>query len=336
MSDSPSATVLVIDDDVGLLRLMERALKREGFAAVPAGSGREAIDWLTRHMADLLLLDLKLQDIEGKELINHLADIGRPVPFIIITGQGDERVAVDMMKRGALDYLVKDMAFIEFLPTVVRRAIERLINERKLVETEEARQQAEQSSHESEQRFRALVTATSEVVYRMSADWTRMLHLRGQEFIADTEEPSQGWLDKYIFPEDQARVMAVIREAIRARGVFELEHRVRRVDGSAGWTLSRAVPILDATGKISEWFGMASDITARKRAEEALRASLAELERFNQLMVGRELRMVELKKEVNEWCARLGRPAAYAGQFLQEEPAPANPAPPPHSRSKRR
>src|SRR2546422_955545 len=53
-----------------------------------------------------MLLDLKLQDIEGKELVNHLASIGRAVPFIIITGQGDERIAVDMMKRGALDYLV--------------------------------------------------------------------------------------------------------------------------------------------------------------------------------------------------------------------------------------
>jgi len=50
----------------------------------------------------------------------------RSVPFIIITGQGDERVAVDMMKRGALDYLVKDVNFIEFVPTVVRRALSQL------------------------------------------------------------------------------------------------------------------------------------------------------------------------------------------------------------------
>jgi len=82
-----------------------------------------------------MLLDLKLQDIEGKDLVSHLASIGRAVPFIVITGQGDERVAVDMMKRGALDYLVKDVQFIEFVPTVVRRALDH-INERRRLERE--------------------------------------------------------------------------------------------------------------------------------------------------------------------------------------------------------
>src|SRR5688572_11448721 len=122
-ADAP-AKILVVDDDAGLLRLIEKALLREGFATATARSGRDAIAWLAGNTPELLLLDLKLQDIEGRELVNHLSSIGRPVPFIVITGQGDERVAVEMMKRGALDYLVKDVRFIEFLPTVVRRALE--------------------------------------------------------------------------------------------------------------------------------------------------------------------------------------------------------------------
>ena len=126
---------------------------------------------------------------------------------------------------------------------------------------------------ESEERFRALVRASSDVVYRMSADWTEMRHLVGRDFIADTAEPSRTWLQKYIHPDDQPQVMAVIQQAIRTKSVFELEHRVRRVDGSLGWTHSRAIPIIDAKGKILEWFGMASDITARKQAEEVLRES---------------------------------------------------------------
>ena len=118
MVESPATqpTVFVIDDDRGLLRLMEKALQREEISTATAGSGKDAMAWLGSHRADLMLLDLKLQDIDGKELINHLADINRAVPFIVITGQGDERVAVEMMKRGAVDYLVKDVNFLQFLP----------------------------------------------------------------------------------------------------------------------------------------------------------------------------------------------------------------------------
>jgi signal transduction histidine kinase/CheY-like chemotaxis protein len=68
-------------------------------------------------------------------------------------------------------------------------------------------------------------------------------------------------------------VLGAIARAIRDRGTFELEHRVRRVDGSVGWTFSRAVPIFDERGEVAEWFGAASDVTARKEAEGTLRAS---------------------------------------------------------------
>src|SRR5262245_33002509 len=132
------ATVFVVDDDAAMLRLIERTLQREGFLTATAASGKEAIIWLARNHADLMLLDLKLHDIEGKELVIHLSNLGKPVPFVIITGQGDERVAVDMMKRGARDYLVKDVNFLEFVPEVVRRALQQLENERKLAATQAA------------------------------------------------------------------------------------------------------------------------------------------------------------------------------------------------------
>ena len=74
--------------------------------------------------------------------------------------------------------------------------------------------------------------------------------------------------------------MAVIQNAIRTKSIFQLEHRVRRVDGSLGWTLSRAIPLLDSQGNITEWFGAASDVTERKAAEEALRMS----ERFRKIV----------------------------------------------------
>ena len=133
------------------------------------------------------------------------------------------------------------------------------------------RQEAAEALRTSEERFRALVVANSSVVYRMSPDWSEMLELRGREFIADTDGPNQSWLDKYIHPDDQPEVLQAISQAIRTKSTYELEHRVLRLDGSLGWTFSRAVPLLDESGRIVEWFGVAADITERKRAEERLR-----------------------------------------------------------------
>ena len=135
------------------------------------------------------------------------------------------------------------------------------------------RSSAEDALRHSEERLRAFVNATSNLAYRMSADWSEMRLLQGKNFIVDTAEPRRDWIDAYIHPEDRARVTAAIAEAISSRAVFELEHRVLGVDGSLGWTSSRAIPVLGPDGEILEWFGAAADITERKQAEEALRRS---------------------------------------------------------------
>lgn len=140
---------------------------------------------------------------------------------------------------------------------------------------------SEDAVRKSEERFRALVTASSDVVYRMNADWSEMHQLKGKDFIADTEGPNRGWLEKYIHPGDQPRVIKAIQEAIRTKSPFALEHRVIRMDGSLGWTFSRAIPVLDSEGEITEWFGAASDITERRHAEEALRDETRVLELLN-------------------------------------------------------
>lgn len=133
---------------------------------------------------------------------------------------------------------------------------------------------AEAALQESERRLRALVTASSDVVYRMSPDWRVMYQLKrnmeGERFLAETEQANPHWLNDYIHPDDQPNVLARIDEAIRTKSIFEFEHRVRQADGTLGWTHSRAVPILDEEGQIREWFGMAADTTAKKRASDLL------------------------------------------------------------------
>jgi PAS domain S-box-containing protein len=153
--------------------------------------------------------------------------------------------------------------------------------------TEQVRSEA--ALRESETRYRALANATADVVYRMSPDWSQLRQLDGRGYLKDTADASRYWLDDYIPAEDQARIHHAIAEAIRTKSTFELEHRVRRLDGSVGWTYSRAVPMLDARGAIHEWIGAASDITERKLAEEKLRESDRRKDEFL-AMLAHELR----------------------------------------------
>lgn len=131
---------------------------------------------------------------------------------------------------------------------------------------------------DSQERLQALVSSTSYVVYSMSADWTEMRQLEGNDFLSDTHAPSRTWLNDYIFEDDQPAVLRAIQQAIASKSTFELEHRVRRADGSLGWALSRAVPLFDNAGEIREWFGAASDVTDRRRSEERQQFLMRELD----------------------------------------------------------
>ncbi|KQT57388.1 MULTISPECIES: PAS domain-containing protein [unclassified Aureimonas] len=134
-------------------------------------------------------------------------------------------------------------------------------------------QTSTRSLAESEERLRALVSTSSEVLYSHNPDWSEMSALSGGNFLADTTTADPEWFSKYIPAEEQARVRAAIDRAVATKSAFELEHKVVRADGDIGWTLSRSVPLLDAAGEIREWFGAASDVTERRATEEALRES---------------------------------------------------------------
>jgi PAS domain S-box-containing protein len=130
------------------------------------------------------------------------------------------------------------------------------------------RKRAESLVQESEQRFRAMVMTTSDVIYRMSGDWSIMLPLDGRTLVASNDAPIADWMDRHVPDDERPRVRAAIQHALQTRTPFSLEHRVNRPDGTEGWTFSRAVPIVNEAGEITEWFGAAIDITEQRRRSE--------------------------------------------------------------------
>jgi two-component system CheB/CheR fusion protein len=141
-----------------------------------------------------------------------------------------------------------------------------------------ARVAAERALAQSERRLLAIVKASSQVLFVLSSNWDEMRELSGGGLVADMREPTKDWLARYVLLDDQAAAKTAIAHAVATKSVFELEHRVRRLDGSIGWMFSRAVPILDEKGTIIEWFGAATDTTDVRHAAEQNSTLLSELQ----------------------------------------------------------
>ena len=261
-ADDNRPLVLVADDNADMRQYIVRLLGSQYRTdAVP--DGQAALEAARARLPALVLTDVMMPRLDGFGLLKALRADPRTssLPVIMLSARAGEESRIEGLHKGADDYIVKPFSGRELLARVTAH-----------LQMAQMRREASAAIQASEEQFRALVSASSDVVYRMNADWTEMRHLQGREFIADTLEPNRSWLEKYIHPDDQQLVTQTIREAIQTKGVFELEHRVLRVDGALGWTFSRAVAMLDSHGQIKEWFGAASDVTARKQAEFAIRA----------------------------------------------------------------
>ena len=137
----------------------------------------------------------------------------------------------------------------------------------------------------------------------------RIFGLQPQEFSATYE----AFLE-VVHPEDRAMVDAAYSGSVReGKDSYEIEHRiVRKSTDEIRIVHEKCEHFRDASGGIIRSVGMVHDITEQKQAEEEILRHVEELERFNKASVGRELRMVELKKEVNELCGRAGERSALS------------------------
>jgi PAS domain S-box-containing protein len=228
-----------------------------------------------------MVLDYGLPDMNGRTFIAELQQRTKIVPpFIVATGQGDERVAVEMMKLGARDYVVKDFHFLDVLPEIIRRVDQEIKNEQKL-------KRAEDAWRESEARFRAafLISPDSININRMSdglyievnEGFLRILGYERDEVIGRTSLELNIWDN----PADRDRMV----EGLKVNGYVEnLEASFRRKDGSIRYGLmsARTITLNEEQCIIS----ITRDITERRRIQqekEKLQAELLQSQKMESL-----------------------------------------------------
>jgi PAS domain S-box-containing protein len=264
-TQNASFYIIVVEDDVSLNLLIQKVLQRNGFSCQGFHTGREVIEWAL-HNPDkdaIYLLDYNLHDYNGEELVKALKDEQVDIPFIIITGHGDEKIAVEMMKLGALDYLIKDKNFIELLPNVISQVINHLKIEREL-------ELSQAALRKSEEKYRGIFENIQDVYFEMTPEG-KVLELSPSiksVFLYDKEE----LIDRSFFTNGEDEKLFI--EKVRSNGsISDFEMVLSKKNNEKISCSITCKFIYDQDHVPRKIIGTIRDISGRKAAEEAIRLS---------------------------------------------------------------
>lgn len=296
MKTSKLGRVLIVDDDLDVLEIVRDLVSEFGYEAVGCASGKDALKLLKRRRFDLLLSDLILPETNGIKLMQNAREINPRLICIMVTGKGTIETAVEAMKVGAFDYILKPLR-----PEILLTALSRAMEVHRL--------------RESEEKYRTIVEDQTELICRWLPNGTitfaNMVYCR---YFGKKCHEIVGRVLPHIAEQERGRLKEHIAKLNRENPAGAMEHRLVMHTGEIRWQQWTNRAILDGQGNIIELQSVGRDITDRKLAEEALHQSkeelkerVRELEEFYQLAVGRELRMIELKEEIEKLKEELGR-----------------------------
>lgn len=112
--------ILIIDDEPDMCWAIEKAMQREGFATISAGGGREGLELFFSEKPAAVLVDLKMPDMDGMEVIKKIREVDSDVPVILITGHGSMDVAYEALSKDATGYIIKPFSMSDLRATVRR------------------------------------------------------------------------------------------------------------------------------------------------------------------------------------------------------------------------
>lgn len=312
MSHATVRVLLVEDDAVDRLACCRALAAQPGyvFEVEEADTARAGLQRAHAEAPDLILLDYHLPDMDGVEFLAELAaDSGElPVPVMLLTGAQDIAIAVDAMRRGARDYLIKDSAgdYLKLLPTVIHRVLRES-------QAHADKREAEQQLRAAEARYRSLVEQIPAITFTAALDVPgNLLYVSPQieclGFSPDEWLASPDGVLNRIHPDDQARVLAAFAHSYESAEPLRCEYRLLTRDGEPRWFLDEARVVHDAAGAPLCLQGVLIDITEDKQREAELEfhGSYLEIlvaERTGQLEKQTEMLRsanVNLVKEINE------------------------------------
>jgi PAS domain S-box-containing protein len=278
----------VAEDDEGLRWVVCKWLETRGLTTLGVSSGADAIAAVQEHPDCLLLLDYVLPDMDGRQFLDKLNALGVAVPFVVMTGHGDERIAVEMMKLGARDYIVKQADFTDLLVPVVERVLAQVATEQRLT-------QAEQALRDSEVKYRVLMDDAPDAI--LLAD--------EKGHVVEANRQAERLLGL-----PRADIAKLHVSALRPENVFaDLSLRLASLAKSGRCSVSDTLVVrgdgseipVDITASLVTFGGrkvsqvVLHDITERKRAEEELRTAFAEIRVLKEQL---EAENVYLREEV--------------------------------------
>ena len=257
--------ILVAEGDVDMRQYVTRLLE-EGYAVESVSDGTAALLACRARRPDLVLSDVMMPKLDGLGLLRALrADPAlASIPIILLSARAGEEARIEGAEAGADDYLSKPFSARELLARV--RAQVRMATIRQ----------------ESERRLRDFADTAPAMLWVTEADGSCSFISRGwYEFTGQTEEEGLGfgWL-KAVHMDDREHSGRIFLEANRRHEPFVLDYRLRRVDGEYRWCLDAGRPRFDEIGIFQGYVGSVIDITERKHAEDALRASEERLRTF--------------------------------------------------------
>jgi PAS domain S-box-containing protein len=248
--------LFLIEDDDDIALLIRKSLERAGHQVARCRTAADALIVLAQSTFDLVILDQRLPDMAGLDLLNTLTREGITAPALMVTAYGDEQLATRVLRAGALDYLVKDHA-LTFLAELPKRVVESVTRHR-LEHTNSLLIQALESARDG-----IMITDLQGAILHVNRALEVLTGYSRQELIGQNPR----LLKSSVHP---ASVYAEMWRTVLTRASWQGELTNRRKDGTLFQTSLTVSPIVDGQGRLTHFVGIQRDITEHKQLERQL------------------------------------------------------------------
>jgi len=278
MNQKPDIRILYIEDEHQLCGLFMAVVEVHGYRVDIASTGEDGIAFSNKTNYSAVAIDSQLPDMAGIEIARKLLAENPNLPLLMVTSKSDQRLAVEAMALGIVNYVIKDRgkSYLELIPSLIGDLLKR--SNQRHVELE-----AEKAVLESERRYRTLVASSPICIHEIDIEGNLIsMNQAGLDMMKAKDESEICGLRYLNVPilEDKERIRALMDRAFQGQS-SKFEFSAQGEDGLLHFS-SSFVPIKDEDGKVIKLMGVTQDITQQREIEEKLYSALADAENANE------------------------------------------------------